>query len=117
MTARNTPSSYESLSARAEFTSTSQTPAGRSLLSITRAGRLSTDPREFVIDAQRPIIRNGIEELAMRGDLLERCLVLTLPTIGGDKRRTEQQFWKAFEDARPRILGALLDAVAAGLRN
>jgi hypothetical protein len=32
-------------------------------------------------------------------------------------RRDEAQFWREFEEARPRILGALLDAAAAGLRN
>ncbi|MGO9449956.1 MAG: hypothetical protein ACLQDV_02750, partial [Candidatus Binataceae bacterium] len=29
----------------------------------------------------------------------------------------EAQFWREFEEARPRILGALLDAATAGLRN
>ena len=33
------------------------------------------------------------------------------------RRRDEGQFWREFEQVRPRILGALLDAAAAGLRN
>ena len=32
-------------------------------------------------------------------------------------RRDEAQFWREFEQTRPRILGALLDATTAGLRN
>jgi len=32
-------------------------------------------------------------------------------------RRDEAQFWREFEQARPRILGSLLDAASAGLRN
>ena len=32
-------------------------------------------------------------------------------------RRDEAQFWREFEEVRPRVLGALLDAAAAGLRN
>ena len=34
-----------------------------------------------------------------------------------EMRRDEAQFWREFEQVRPRILGALLDAAAAGLRN
>jgi hypothetical protein len=60
---------------------------------------------------------NGIEEIATRSDLLDRCILLELPTISKEKRRIEADFWREFEEARPRILGALLDAVAAGLRN
>jgi hypothetical protein len=34
-----------------------------------------------------------------------------------EMRRDEAQFWREFEEVRPRILGALLDAATAGLRN
>ena len=34
-----------------------------------------------------------------------------------EMRRDEAQFWREFEQARPRILGSLLDAASAGLRN
>ena len=37
-------------------------------------------------------------------------------TSSPQARRDERQFWREFEAARPRILGALLDAVALGLR-
>jgi hypothetical protein len=42
--------------------------------------------------------------------------VETLPTIPEEERRAEDAFWRAFEAARPRILGALLDAVSMALR-
>lgn len=35
--------------------------------------------------------------------------------IKHETRRDEAQFWSDFENARPRILGALIDAVSAGL--
>jgi hypothetical protein len=81
----------------------------------TRA--LYTDAEEILFDAQRPCLLNGIEELATRSDLLERSIILNLPSIREDKRRSEADFWPEFELAQPTILGALFDAVAAGLGN
>jgi hypothetical protein len=78
---------------------------------------LYTDSEEVLFDAVRPVILNGIEELATRGDLLDRALILYLPQIPNEKRRREADFWKDFEQARPQLLGALLAAVSAGLRN
>jgi hypothetical protein len=76
---------------------------------------LFTDTDEILIDVQRPVVMNGIEELAVRGDLLDRSIVLYLPRI--DRYRAEDEFWTAFAEAQPRILGALLDAVTAALGN
>jgi putative DNA primase/helicase len=76
-----------------------------------------TDRDEVLFSGQRPIILNGIGELAARPDLAERGLPLFLPTIPNDQRREESEFWAAFETTRPGILGALLDAVSAGLRH
>lgn len=76
---------------------------------------LYSDSDEVIFEAQRPVILNGIEELATRGDLLDRALVLYLPTIDKADRRTERDLWHDFDAARPAILGALLDAVVTGL--
>src|SRR5262249_44595741 len=78
--------------------------------------RLYSDNEEMIFEVQRPTILNGIGELVTRSDLLDRSILLRLPTMGDERRRTEAEFWAEFETARPRILGALLDAVAAGLR-
>ncbi|HEY0171262.1 MAG TPA: hypothetical protein VGB98_09580 [Pyrinomonadaceae bacterium] len=78
---------------------------------------LRTDTEEQIFDAQRPIILNGIEEVATRNDLLDRALVLYLPPIPEEKRRAEEEMKRAFEEARPRILGALLGAVSTALAN
>jgi hypothetical protein len=76
---------------------------------------LYTDDDETVMDAIRPVIVNGIDDIANRGDLAERCVVVTLTKV--KKRRAEDVFLRAFEQARPRILGALLDGVASALVN
>jgi len=78
---------------------------------------LYTNDEEIIFEAKRPAILNSIEELATRGDLLSRSLILYLPRVRDEKRRTESEFWTAFEIARPRLLGALLDAATAALRN
>jgi hypothetical protein len=79
----------------------------------TRA--LYTDTDEVLLEAQRPVILTGIEGLATRGDLLDRSLVITLPTISEESRRDERTFWAEFEQVRPLILGAFLDALAFAL--
>ena len=66
----------------------------------------------MLFEAQRPVILNGIEEIATRADLLDRAILLYLPNIPKTERKPEKQFWKDFEAQRPQLLGALLDAVS-----
>ena len=78
---------------------------------------LYTDAQETLFVAKRPILLNGIAGVVVRGDALDRALVLNLPEITDAKRRPEKELWASFREAQPRILGALLDAVAGALRN
>jgi hypothetical protein len=78
---------------------------------------LYTDAEEAIFAAQRPVVMNGIEEVATRGDLLDRALILYLPTIPEDKRQDEKTFWQAFEAQQPQILGALLTVVSTALQH
>ena len=80
----------------------------------TRA--LYSNDERCLIQAQRPIILNGIEEFVSKGDLAERSLVLNLPPIAPTNRRSEEEFWRSFAAQYPRILGGLLDAVVGGIR-
>ncbi len=70
----------------------------------------------MLFQAARPILLNGIEDIVSRADLGDRAIFLTLAPIGEAQRRPESELWREFEVARPRILGALLDAVVHGLR-
>ncbi len=81
------------------------------------ARQLYEDAEECIFDSQRPVILNGIEELATRPDLADRAIALTLPSIAETERRPEAELWPQYEAERPAMLGALLDAVSAGLRN
>lgn len=72
---------------------------------------------ETIFDQRRPVILNGIEELAERSDLVDRMVSFTLPPIPPHKRREEREVLADYERARPRVLGAILTAVSAALRN
>src|SRR6516164_2177590 len=78
--------------------------------------RLYTDCDEVLFQAARPAVLNGIEDVVCRPDLADRAIFLALGPIADECRRTERQLWREFEVVRPRILGALLDAAAHGLR-
>src|SRR5262245_22723448 len=78
--------------------------------------QLYTDQEEVLFESTRPILLNGIEDVISRPDLGDRAIFLTLPPIGDAQRRPEGELWRQFELVRPHILGALLDAVAHGLR-
>ena len=70
----------------------------------------------MIFDAARPITINGIDDLTGRADLLSRSIALTMPTIEPGKRRTEAGLTAEFERVRPRLLGALCEAVSVALR-
>jgi hypothetical protein len=76
-----------------------------------------TDSEEVIFDGTRPVVLNGIEEIATRSDLMDRAVILTLPAIPPGKRRLESDIWRDFDTAHSYILGGLLDAVSLGLRN
>ena len=80
-----------------------------------RTRQLYTDDQEALFAATRPVILNGIEDTATKPDLLDRAIVVKLPRI--ETYRGEKDLLAEFESARPRILGALLDAIVAALRN
>jgi hypothetical protein len=78
--------------------------------------QLYTDDDEVLFQAARPILLNGIQDVISRADLADRAIFLNLQPIAEEERRSEAELWRDFEFLRPRILGALLDAAACGLR-
>jgi hypothetical protein len=76
---------------------------------------LYSDDDEIIFDARRPVILNGIEDLAARDDLRDRAVILTLQPIAEAIRRDEKMLWADINAALPRMLGALLDGVSAAL--
>jgi hypothetical protein len=78
---------------------------------------LYKDKDETLFTDTRPIILNGITDIVHRHDLSDRCIFITLPPIKDEARRTEEQMNRKFDEARPGILGGLLDAVSTALKN
>ncbi len=76
---------------------------------------LYSDAEEVLLDAQRPVILNGIGDIANRSDLLDRAIVIELPVLEEDQYQTERAFWTAFGTQHSKILGGLLDALVGAL--
>ena len=90
------------------------------LCRLSTGGGLATRSRraneeETIFEAQRPVLVNGIEDLASRSDLLDRALVVHLPSIPRGRRRSEADFWREFNHCRPWLVGALVGAAATAL--
>lgn len=80
------------------------------------AGRkLYTDCDETLFEIQRPLIVNGIDDIASRPDLADRCLHLLLPPL--TTRGTEAELERSFQSDAPAIFAALLDALALATRD
>jgi hypothetical protein len=78
--------------------------------------RLYTDEDVVSTKAVKPIALNGITDFINRADLADRCIFVTAERILDKDRKTKEELLAAFEAERPRILGALLDAVAHGIK-
>ncbi len=75
-----------------------------------------TNMGETLAEVQAPIILNGIESFATRGDLLSRSILIELKPVQEKKRKAETVLRREFVRATPRLLGALLDGVVHALR-
>lgn len=73
---------------------------------------LYTDADETMLNFKRCIALNGISEPATRPDLLDRAILFELQRIAESQRKSESDFWKEFDEFRPRILGAMFKVLA-----
>jgi len=76
-----------------------------------------TNDEETLFDFQRPIIITSIADVASRSDLLDRSIMVRLNQISENSRKTEAEINAAFDDAKPAILGGILDAVSSAFRH
>ncbi|NIU81386.1 hypothetical protein GWN63_03965, partial [Candidatus Bathyarchaeota archaeon] len=78
--------------------------------------RLYTDEDSVIFQFQRCVGVNGIALSQLSPDFLDRCLTLTLQQIPSHQRKHEQELWKQFKMAKPRILGAILDTLSQAMK-
>lgn len=79
--------------------------------------KLFTNSEESVIAATRPVIVNGIDHITKRQDLADRAIVLALPYISPEKRKTKEEIWNEFNELAENILGFLCNAISSALKN
>jgi DNA polymerase I-like protein with 3'-5' exonuclease and polymerase domains len=78
--------------------------------------KLYTDDEEVVLSFRRCVVMNGIQPGATRPDLLDRTLPISLEPMASSARREETEFWARFDAVRPRLVGAMFDALAQAIR-
>lgn len=78
---------------------------------------LYSDGEEALFCGTRPILYDGIPDLADRADFVDRCVHVTLPRVEDGVFMPDEAAAAAFEKDRPKLLGAFLDAASMPLRN
>ena len=78
---------------------------------------LFSDDSETIFNISRPVIMNGISDIAYRHDLADRCLIIHLPPIKRGKRMAERDFQEYWEIVEATVRAGLFDAISAALRN
>lgn len=77
---------------------------------------LYSDVDEIILSFKGCPILNGINQVATRDDLLDRCILIKLDRIPRNKRIQFEEFWRQFETDKPFILGALFSIVSEVLK-
>ncbi|WP_257291839.1 hypothetical protein, partial [Endozoicomonas sp. ONNA1] len=74
-----------------------------------------SDASETVLSACRPQVINGITPVATRLDLIDRCISIELPTMTPGNRQTKTELEQAFQRARGKLFGALLQLLSGAM--
>ncbi len=77
---------------------------------------LYSDDDDIIYNFKRCFTINGINNVATRPDLLRRAVLFPLEPPAPGERLEEREYWKRFEEAKPRILGGIFDTLAEGMK-
>ncbi len=78
--------------------------------------KLYTDDADVLFKQKVTVGITGINLVAQRADLLDRCLILNFERIPDNKRLNEVEFWRRFEEKKPLILGAVFTTLSEALK-
>lgn len=76
---------------------------------------LYTVDDDFLYKFKKAIALNGVTQFANHPDLLDRTIILQLNRIDESTREHEESLWTRFNEAKPKMLGGLFNALSATL--
>lgn len=76
-----------------------------------------SDDEEKIFNLHTPVVLNGIGCFITRGDLLDRSIILNIPPISEDMRKTENEIRSGFYKDRPKIMAAIFDTISFAMKN
>ena len=79
--------------------------------------KLYQDDEEHFFSFKRPVLLNGIDEIATRGDLADRSVPIRLSGISDEKRKPDSEVEELFMLYGPQLMSALLDGVCSAIKN
>ena len=77
--------------------------------------KLYTNADQVVLSLHNVIVINGIDIVPRKSDLADRSLLFELRSIPEEKRRTDSEFWGAFEGQKAEVLGAIFDTLVKAM--
>lgn len=78
--------------------------------------QLYTDDDDILYSYKRVVGMCGINQVATKADLLDRCLIIPLERILDHERKEEQRLWRKFKEEKSKLFGAMLDILSASLK-
>lgn len=78
--------------------------------------KLYENDEETLFQAQRPVLLNTIDDLPLRGDLIDRSIQINCRHIDESVRMSESEFWSKFEKSESRFFGAILSLLSLVLK-
>ena len=75
--------------------------------------RLYTNTEEEVFSMIRPIILNGITQVAEQPDLIDRSIFINMPVINPQERRSEREIFGSLDKLKPKIFGKICDSLVS----
>lgn len=73
--------------------------------------QLYSDDSDVLYAYMRAIGMSGIVQVANKPDLLDRSILIALERITDNRRRDDSTFWREFNQAKPKLLGAVFDVL------